>query len=124
MKIYESAENYLETILMLSEKGKVRAIDICNELGFSKPTVSIAMKHFRENGYAETDECGYITLTEKGRQIAERTYERHRVIGEILFSLGVTKETAYSDACKIEHDISEESFECLKTYYFEHKKIK
>ncbi|MGE4484923.1 MAG: metal-dependent transcriptional regulator [Oscillospiraceae bacterium] len=122
MKIYESAENYLETILVLSEKGKVRAIDICNELGFSKPTVSVAMKHFRENGYAETDEYGYITLTEKGRKIAERTYERHRVIGEILVSLGVTKETAYSDACKIEHDISEESFECLKKY-FKHKKV-
>jgi DtxR family Mn-dependent transcriptional regulator len=117
MKIHESAENYLETILVLSKKKQVRAIDICNELGFAKPTVSIAMKQFRQNGYVATDENGFITLTEKGRVIAERTYERHRFFGGMLVSIGVSPEVAYQDACKLEHDISEESFERLKEHF-------
>ena len=120
MKILEASENYLETILMeTNKKGRVRSIDICNVLGYSKPTVSVAMKQLRENGYIGTDESGYITLTGSGKEIAERMYERHVVIAHILMSVGVDEETAYHDACKIEHDISEKSFECMKRNYFD-----
>lgn len=115
MKIFESAENYLETIYMLSlEKPSVRAIDIVNDLGFSKPSVSIAMKQFRENGYIEVDGDGFITLTEKGLEIALRMYERHEIIARILMAIGVSREAAYTDSCKVEHHISDETFECLK----------
>jgi len=118
--IQESAENYLETILMeRNKKGHVRSIDICNALGFSKPTVSVMMKQFRENGYIEVDDNGYITLTDKGGKIAERMYERHIIIANFLMSLGVDEKTAYHDSCKIEHDISELSFECMKKHYLE-----
>ncbi|MEE1356082.1 MAG: metal-dependent transcriptional regulator, partial [Clostridia bacterium] len=107
MKIQESAENYLETILMLKkEKGEVRSIDIANELEFSKPSVSIAMKNLRENGYIETSKDGYITLTDKGADIAERMYERHVMITNWLVSIGVEPQTAASDACRIEHVLS------------------
>ena len=117
MKIQESAQNYLETILMLSEKSNcVRAIDIANELGFSKASVSVAMKSFREEGYIVTDSDGGITLTEKGLQIAERVCERHDVIAKALIALGVSKDVAYADSCKIEHDISNETFKKLKTF--------
>ncbi len=115
MKIQESAQNYLETILMLSEKSNtVRAIDIVNELGFSKASVSVAMKQFRENGYVTVDEDGFITLTEVGLKIAKAMYERHTLLTEILMSIGVSEKTAKTDACRIEHVISDETFEMLK----------
>lgn len=115
MKIKESAENYLETILILKNKnGAVRSIDIANELGFSKPSVSVAMKNLRENGYIEVDSSGYITLLDSGRQIAEKIYERHTTLSKWLVSLGVDAKTAAEDACRIEHIISSESFEAIK----------
>ena len=115
MKIQESAENYLETILILKNKnGAVRSIDIANELGFSKPNVSVAMKNLRENGYIEVDSSGYITLLDSGRQIAEKIYERHTTLSKWLVSLGVDAKTAAEDACRIEHIISSESFEAIK----------
>lgn len=115
MKIQESAENYLETILILKNKnGAVRSIDIANELGFSKPSVSVAMKNLRENGYIEVDSSGYITLLDSGRQIAEKIYERHTTLSKWLVSLGVDAKTAAEDACRIEHIISSESFEAIK----------
>ena len=115
MKIQESAENYLETILVLKNRnGAVRSIDIASELGFSKPSVSVAMKNLRENGYIEVDTSGYITLLDSGRQIAEKIYERHTTISKWLISLGVDAKTAAEDACRIEHIISNESFEAIK----------
>lgn len=115
MKIHESAENYLETILMIkNKKGAVRSIDIANELDFSKPSVSVAMKNLRENGYIEVDKSGYITLLEKGKKIAETIYERHTTLSKWLMSLGVDENTAVEDACKMEHVISAESFEAIK----------
>ena len=115
MKIQESAENYLETILILKNKnGAVRSIDIANELGFSKPSVSVAMKNLRENGYIEVDSSGYITLLDSGRQIAEKISERHTTLSKWLVSLGVDAKTAAEDACRIEHIISSESFEAIK----------
>ena len=115
MKIQESAENYLETILILKNKnGAVRSIDIANELDFSKPSVSVAMKNLRENGYIEVDSSGYITLLDSGRQIAEKIYERHTTLSKWLVSLGVDAKTAAEDACRIEHIISSESFEAIK----------
>ena len=115
MKIQESAENYLETILILkNRKGMVRSIDIANELEFSKPSVSVAMKNLKENGYIKVDEEGYITLTPKGAAIAETMYERHTVISDWLASLGVDRKIAVEDACRIEHCISRESFEAIK----------
>ncbi len=117
MKIHESGENYLETIYMLNKKNnKVRSIDIVNELEFAKPSVSIAMKNLRENGYIQMDSNGYITLTEKGRLVAEEMYERHTLFCEWLMLLGVDKKTASEDACRIEHIISEKSFEAIKNH--------
>ena len=117
MKIHESAENYLETILMLSRKQSyVRSIDIANELGFSKPSVSVAMKNLRANGHIQVNEAGHITLTESGQNIAESVLERHKVLSEMLIRLGVSIETASEDACRIEHVISEESFEAIKLH--------
>lgn len=117
MQIKESAENYLEAILMLQKKsGNVRSIDIAHELSFTKPSVSVAMKGFREEGYIHVEDAGNIVLTEKGRQIAERIYERHQVIARALIALGVAEETAYADSCKIEHDLSDESFSKIKAY--------
>ena len=117
MKVRESAENYLETILVLSKKGeKVRSIDIVNELEYSKPSVSVAMKNLRTKGYALIDGDGYITLTAKGRKIAETMYERHVAISDWLISLGVEKKTAVNDACKMEHVMSEKSFLAIKTH--------
>ncbi len=124
MMMSESAEDYLEAILILqNKKGQVRSIDIVSYLEFSKPSVSTAMKRLRQNGYILMDEEGYITLTASGRKIAEKIYERHQTIAEILHQLGVAKETALKDACKIEHDISEESFQCMKAHYLNHKQI-
>jgi Mn-dependent DtxR family transcriptional regulator len=115
MKILESAENYLETILQLTLKnGMVRSIDIANELNFSKPSVSVAMKNLRENGYLEVNSEGLITLTEKGMEIAQAMNERHELLRDWLISLGVDENTAANDACRIEHVISEETFEAIK----------
>lgn len=114
MKIHESAEDYLETILMLSRKlPAVRSIDIATEMHFSRPSVSVAMKNFRENGYITVDPDGHIKLTASGLEIAERTYERHKLLSALLVSIGVDEETAREDACKIEHDISPITFEKL-----------
>ncbi len=117
MKIMESAENYLETILVLQNRiGNVRSIDIVSELGFSKPSVSIAMKNLRENGYIQMDENGFITLLSPGRAIAEKIYERHTFLTDWLTRLGVSPETAAEDACRIEHVISDESFQAMKKH--------
>lgn len=117
MKIQESAENYLETILILNKQnGFVRSIDIAHELNFSKASVSVAMKSLRESGYVAVDADGGITLTDSGLEIANMMYERHELIAEVLISLGVSKETAYDDSCKIEHVISTETFEKIKEY--------
>ncbi|MBE6708393.1 MAG: metal-dependent transcriptional regulator [Ruminococcaceae bacterium] len=117
MKIHESAENYIETIYMLGRRqGDVRSIDIANELEFSKPSVSIAMKNLRENGYIEVDSMGYISLTQIGLEIAERMYERHTLITDFLTRLGVDPKIAAEDACRIEHVISNESFNAIKEY--------
>ena len=111
----ESSENYLETILILSKKlPVVRSVDIANELGFKKSSVSVAMKNLRENGYIEVDPSGYITLLDSGRQIAEKIYERHTTISKWLMSIGVDEKNAVEDACRIEHIISSESFEAIK----------
>lgn len=117
MRTHESAEMYLETILVLHErKGYVRAIDIANEMGFSKPSVSIAMKNLRASECIEVSSEGNITLTDKGRAIAEKIYERHQYITYWLRTLGVSAETAEDDACRIEHVISDETFEALKQH--------
>lgn len=117
MKIQESAENYLETILELEKaKGNVRSIDVANHLGFSKPSVSVAMKAFREEGYVTVDGDGNLSLTEKGRAVAERVFERHNIIAKALILLGVDEETALADSCKIEHDLSEETFRKIKEH--------
>ena len=117
MAINESAENYLETILMLSKTlPVVRAVDISNELGFKKSSVSVAMKHLRENNHITVSGAGFITLTESGRQIAEMVFERHEVISSWLISMGVSEEVALEDACKMEHVISEESFDAIKKF--------
>ena len=111
----ESLEDYLETILMLQKsRGQVRSIDIANEMNFTKPSVSVAMKNLREKGYITMDITGYITLTETGRQRAEDVLERHTILADLLMRIGVSKETALADACKVEHDLSEESFEAIK----------
>lgn len=117
MKVKESAENYLETIFMLSKiTNGVHAIDIASELGYSKPSVSIAMKRLRENGYITIDEFQHISLTEQGRAIAEQMYDRHRLLQNLLIRMGVSEETAERDACKIEHVLSEETFACIRRY--------
>ena len=117
MRIYESAEDYLEAILMLRERlGMVRSIDVVNELGYSKPSVSVAMKKLRENGFVEMDTGGYITLTPAGEEIAERIYSRHRLLTEFFIRLGVPADVAAADACKVEHDLSEETFEKIKDH--------
>lgn len=117
MQLYESGEMYLETILMLSKRGgNVRSIDIVKEMNFSKPSVSNAMKNLREGEFVNVDGEGYITLTDSGREIAEKIYERHMVLTDCLIRLGVDKEVATEDACKIEHDISDETFDAIKRH--------
>lgn len=117
MNIYESAEDYLEAILMIQERnGVVHSIDIAEELGFSKASVSIAMKKFRENGYITMEKNGEIKLLEPGRVIAERIYERHRILTSLFRKLGISEEIAAKDACKVEHDLSPETFEALKKH--------
>lgn len=111
----ESAENYLETILILGKKkGAVRSVDIATELGFSKPSVCVAMRNLREHGYIVTDSDGLITLTETGYEIASKVFERHETITEWLTGIGVSADQAAIDACRIEHVISQESFDCLR----------
>ncbi|WP_368490320.1 metal-dependent transcriptional regulator [Clostridium sp. BJN0013] len=115
MKVQESAENYLETILVLSKRNDtVRSIDIVRELGFSKPSISVAMKNLRQNNYIVMDDEGYIELTSEGFEIAAKMYERHTIISKLLVKLGVDEKKAVEDACRIEHVISEESFEAIK----------
>ena len=117
MKVHESAENYLETILILGLKGeRVRSIDIVNELEYSKASVSVAMKNLREKSYIAIDTDGSITLTREGRKIADSMYERHVAISDWLIFLGVDKKTAVHDACKMEHAMSEKSFLAIKNY--------
>ena len=119
LKIQESAENYLETILILTHKlGSGRSIDIVNELGFSKPSVSVAMKNLRSGGYIEMSPSGNITLLEKGYEIAQKIYERHTMISDWLQSIGVSPQAAVEDACRIEHVISTESFDAMKKNVF------
>ena len=116
-KSEESVEDYLETILILNKSlANVRSIDIANELNYSKPSVSVAMKNLRQKVYVTVSGEGFILLTEEGRALAETVYERHSVLSQWLIRLGVTPETAIADACKMEHDMSEESFEAVKAY--------
>ncbi len=117
MNILESREDYLERVLMLQKNGnRVRAIDIAKSMGYSKPSVSIALKKLREAGMITVDENGYLALTDEGKEIAVRVYERHEVITSLLINLGVSKEIAEEDACKIEHELSEETFDALKRH--------
>lgn len=118
MQIHESAEDYLEKILILEERnGNVRSIDIANEMNFSKPSISIAMKKLRENGFIHMDNSGYITLLPAGRQIATRIYSRHKLLTKVLSAIGVDEETAAEEACKIEHDINDDTYNKLKNFY-------
>ncbi|MGL4800212.1 MAG: metal-dependent transcriptional regulator [Cellulosilyticaceae bacterium] len=118
MRIQESAENYLETILMCSKQlSQVRSIDIVNALGFSKPSVSTAMKNLREQGFITVDSSGFIALTPSGLTIASNVYERHKIITAFLMHLGVDESTAKEDACRMEHILSEETFNKLKLHY-------
>lgn len=122
-RIYESKEDYLETILiLLNRNGEVRSVDIAAEMEFSKPSVSVAMKNLREDNCIKVDQNGYITLTKKGREIAEGVYERHLLFTSWLTSLGVPEDIASEDACRIEHDLSAESFAAIKKYIAKHKK--
>ena len=121
MNLLESGEMYLETILILSKKSPVvRSIDVCEHMGFSKPSVSRAVGLLKKGGYVEVNEKGYITLTASGLDVAQKIYERHRLLTSLLISLGVDPERAAEDACKIEHDISDDSFEAIKQHYREH----
>ena len=121
MHIYESAENYLEAILALGKEGPVRSIDVAQYLEFSKPSVSRAMSLLRENGYVIMDEAGFLTLTEKGHEVADRIYERHQFLTDWLMWIGVNEATAAADACKIEHHLSDETFEKIKNFVENHR---
>ena len=115
MALLESGQMYLETILILTnESSTVRSIDVCEHMGFSKPSVSRAIGLLKNGGYINVDQDGFITLTEVGREVAQKIYDRHRVLTDFLISLGVDGEVASNDACKIEHHISDESFEAIK----------
>jgi len=117
MKLYESAEDYLERILILKEKkGYVHAIDIAEDMQFSKASVSVAMKKLRENGLITVEKDGKIFLTKEGYRVASKTYEKHRIISHALMAMGVSEKQALTDACKIEHDLSDESFNAIKNY--------
>ncbi len=120
----ETIENYLETIyILIQKKGNIHAIDVSNELQYSKATISIMLKKYAAEGYLVVDENGNIILTEEGNKIAEKMYERHNMIAKLFMELGVDEETAYKDSCKIEHDLSEKTFECIKKFYLlKHKK--
>lgn len=117
MSVHESGEMYLEAILVLTKKnGYVRSIDVSEYLGYSKPSVSRAMGILRSGDYIHVDKDGAITLTDSGREIAEKIYERHTVMSKLLMRMGVSEETATADACRLEHAISDESFEAIKRY--------
>ena len=123
MKMQESPEDYLETIYMLSlHSSEVRSIDVARHLGYSKPSVSVAMKRLRENGYVNMDDNSFLTLTESGLAIARSIYERHQVISGYLMSIGVSEETALKDACRIEHVLSEETFHKIKEIFYQTRK--
>jgi Mn-dependent DtxR family transcriptional regulator len=123
MALFESGEDYLEAILMVSErKPEVHAIDVVNELGFSKPSVSIALKKLRESGYITIDENNHLHLTELGMNVANKIYERHKILTHILEKLGVDSENAEDDACRLEHDLSDASWNAIKRYYTENLK--
>lgn len=123
MTVRESGEMYLEAILVLAKKsGYVRSIDVSEYLGYSKPSVSRAMGILREGGYILMEKDGAITLTDSGKKLAETIYARHTVLSELLIRLGVDERTATDDACRIEHVISDESFQAIKQYYYQHKK--
>ena len=123
MTVRESGEMYLEAILVLAKKsGYARSIDVSEYLGYSKPSVSRAMGILREGGYILMEKDGAITLTDSGKKLAETIYERHTVLSELLIRLGVDEKTATDDACRIEHVISDESFQAIKQYYYQHKK--
>ena len=118
MKIQESAQDYLESILILSKKSDcVRAIDICTYFGYARASVSVSMKHLRENGYIEIDDHNQIKLTKKGKEIAENTYERHEFLAKLFLKIGVSEDTAERDACRVEHYVSNETFHAIKNYY-------
>ena len=120
MAVTEAVENYLETILILSlSKAEVHAIDICNHLGYSRPTVSIVLRQLKEKQYVTVNEDNHIFLTQTGLEIAQRIYERHVILTKMLVSLGVPESLAQEDACKIEHDLSDETFEAIKKHYHE-----
>ena len=122
MKLHSSGEDYLETILILKKRlGNVRSIDIANELNYSRPSVSRAIKLMKENEYITVEENGLIKLTDLGEKVAKSIYERHTIIGNMLMKLGVSEETAFEDACRIEHVISKESFEKIKNVYINKK---
>ena len=124
-KTHESAEDYLETILMLHEENDyVRSIDIVNKMGYKKSSVSVAMKNLRENGYITVNEHGFIDLTPEGRKIAVMIYERHKFFSDWLTGLGVDKVIAVDDACRVEHDLSEESFAAIKKFVNDYNKDK
>ena len=121
MPIQESGEMYIETIFVLTkESDKVRSIDVCERMGYSKPSVSRAIGILKRDGYITVDSSGYITLTNSGIEIAERMYERHTILAQFLEKLGVSRETAASDACKMEHILSDESFEAMKNHFENH----
>ena len=123
MRLHESGEMYLETILILSQKqNMVRSIDVAEDMGFSKPAVSRAMAKLKADKYILIDSEGYIALTESGRQIAEKIYERHTILPRFLIRLGVDEETAAADACKIEHDMSDKTFDAIKNHVREYNK--
>ena len=118
MRITEATENYMEAILVLGEKnGMVRSVDVANHLGFSKPTISQYMKQFVQQELVHIDADGHISLTEAGLSVAKSTLEKHRIISKFFIAMGVSEETALEDACKVEHDISDETFNCSKEYY-------
>lgn len=123
MNVSEAMQNYLETIYILSNQlPQVHAADICAYLEYSRPTVSVVVRQLRDQGYLEISDENHITLTQQGLEIAERMYDRHTLLAHVLMDLGVEKKTAYRDACRIEHDLSEESIRCIKARYGEWKK--
>lgn len=118
MAITEAVENYLETILILSEsQPEVHAIDICSYLGYSRPTVSIILKKMKEEGLVKVDGDNHITLTDAGKYVAEHVYDRHRTLSSFFMYLGVGKDQAAEDACRVEHDLSDETFALLKEHF-------
>ena len=122
MTIHRSSEDYLEAMLMLKEEhGYIRSVDVAGKMGVTKPSVSYATKRLRESGYITLDQAGMIVLLEPGREIAERMYERHKLLTELLIGLGVSPETAREDACKIEHDLSEETFDAIRRHAQEYR---